>query len=132
MEHADAVRIIRDLAEGFDPLTREPLADDHLCQRPAVVRAMFVALGDMDTKGRARRRQESSPAKSGLPWSPQDDAALAAAFDAGAPLEALALGHERSVYAVKLRLVKLGKLEPGPEHETLPAFRAAVAGRNGH
>jgi hypothetical protein len=54
----------------------------------------------------------SRPANHGKAWTPEDDDALAHAFDAGRPIAELAEAHARSRSSIRQRLVKLGKLQP--------------------
>jgi hypothetical protein len=42
MQLAEALRMVGVLADGLDPLTGQPLAPDHLCQQPQMVRALCV------------------------------------------------------------------------------------------
>jgi len=82
------------------------------------VRALFVALRALDAPAAApaagKQRAaaaESAPSNSGKPWSDDEDKALAAAFDAGKQILELATAHQRSRFAIEVRLAKLGKIE---------------------
>jgi len=50
------------------------------------------------------------PTRAGQPWTDEEDVRLAAAFDSGEGPVKLARAFERSPTAVRLRLVKLGRL----------------------
>lgn len=55
--------------------------------------------------------RERLPANFGKPWTPGEDAIVAAAYDAGAPLVQIAREQHRTQSSVRLRLEKLGKIE---------------------
>ena len=119
MEKADALKIIQRLADGIDPHTGQVFGADSPYQHPDTVRALFVALRALDappaqapSKQRATATGENAPSNSGKPWSDDEDKALAAAFDAGRKILELATAHQRSRFAIEVRLAKLGKIEP--------------------
>jgi hypothetical protein len=58
-----------------------------------------------------RSLARGGPARLGLPWNADDDAALGQRFDAGETVAELARAFERSPGAVTARLVRLGRLE---------------------
>jgi hypothetical protein len=108
MELQTAQQIIDTLAQGIHPVTGEAMPEDSPYNAPPVIRALFAvsqALRDQPT--RTRREQ---PANAGKAWSDEEDAQLAAAFDAGAAVKQLAADLGRSAFAVETRLIKLGKL----------------------
>lgn len=55
------------------------------------------------------------PANFGKPWTGDEDGQLAREFDAGMPIAEIARTHARTGSSVRLRLEKLGKIEPGAE-----------------
>ena len=119
MEKADALKIIQQLADGIDPHTGQVFGAGSPYQHPDTVRALFVALRALDappapaaSKQRAAATGENAPSNSGKPWSDDEDKALAAAFDAGRKVLDLATAHQRSRFAIEVRLAKLGKIEP--------------------
>ena len=123
MEKADALKIIQQLADGTDPHTGKAFGADSPYQHPDTVRALFVAVRALDAplaavpaaqtapKQRSAAKDESAPSNSGKPWSDDEDKALAAAFDAGKKILELATAHQRSRFAIEVRLAKLGKIE---------------------
>ncbi len=116
MEKADALKIIQQLADGIDPHTGKAFGADSPYQHPDTVRALFVALRALDappaaSKPRAATAAENAPSNSGKPWTDDEDKALAAAFDAGKKILELATAHQRSRFAIEVRLAKLGKIE---------------------
>src|SRR5471032_1926568 len=120
MEKAAALKILQQLADGIDPHTGQAFGADSSYQHPDTVRALFVALRALDAppapaatapKQRAAATNENAPSNSGKPWSDDEDKALAAAFDAGKKILELATAHQRSRFAIEVRLAKLGKIE---------------------
>jgi len=118
MEKAAALKILQHLADGTDPHTGKAFGADSPYQHPDTVRALFVALRALDAPAAApaagKQRAaaaESAPSNSGKPWSDDEDKALAAAFDAGKQILELATAHQRSRFAIEVRLAKLGKIE---------------------
>jgi hypothetical protein len=57
--------------------------------------------------------RDGARSNAGRPWSADEEAQLAAAFDRGCTLEVLAQVHQRSRFAIEARLAKLGKI-PAP------------------
>ena len=114
MEKAAALKILQQLADGTDPHTGKAFGADSPYQHPDTVRALFVALRALDAPAAGKQRAaaaESAPTNSGKPWSDDEDKALAAAFDAGKQILELATAHQRSRFAIEVRLAKLGKIE---------------------
>ena len=117
MEKAAALKILQQLADGTDPHTGKAFGADSPYQHPDTVRALFVALRALDAPaaapaaGKQRAAAESAPTNSGKPWSDDEDKALAAGFDAGKQILELATAHQRSRFAIEVRLAKLGKIE---------------------
>ena len=119
MEKAAALKILQQLADGTDPHTGKAFGADSPYQHPDTVRALFVALRALDApaaaapagKQRTAAPAENAPSNSGKPWSDDEDKALAAAFDAGKQILELATAHQRSRFAIEVRLAKLGKIE---------------------
>ena len=121
MELQIARQIIDTLAQGIHPITGEAMPDDSPYNAPPVIRALHTvsrALGcasaspsAADAPPRARR---NAPPNAGKAWSPQEDAALETAFDAGIPLKQVAQELGRTAFAVEQRLVRLGKIAAPP------------------
>ena len=143
MERASVIQQLRAWADGVDATTGETLPPDHPGQRPETLRVVFGALALLQADADRALRTPASAAvrarNAGLPWSAQDDAALASGFDAGQPVAALAAQLERTRGAINSRLVRLGKIElpPGlrlrgePGASPTPASSARPEARDG-
>ena len=107
MEQAQALAIVRSLANGVDPESGEVFAADSAYQRPQVVRALYEAAAAIE---RFERRKSQMPPKTGEPWSEEEDRKLLSAFDSGRALQELAAAHERTMGAVRARLLKYGRI----------------------
>jgi len=116
MERETALKIIQQLANGTDPHTGEVFRADSPYQHPDTVRALFAAVRALDGPPAAAKQHaaanEKAPLNAGKPWSPDEDKALAAAFDAGKQIPELADQHQRSRFSIEVRLAKLGKIPP--------------------
>jgi hypothetical protein len=111
MSPQEAQRIVDSLAHGIDPESGEVLTGDSpLCSAP-VIRALFLASTALSDLGKGRAGKSTGrPGKAGTPWSADEDAELAAAFDSGTPVRELAGKHQRSTGGIRSRLVHLGRM----------------------
>jgi hypothetical protein len=110
MDSAQALAVVRSLANGVDPESGEVFPPESAYQRPQVVRALYEAATALERIGRFERRKAQLPAKTGEPWTEDEDRRLLAAFDAGRALQELAGAHERTMGAVRARLLKYGRI----------------------
>lgn len=110
MDAAQALAVVRSLANGISPETGEVFPPDSPYQRPGTVRALYVAASALERIERFERRRSQMPAKTGEPWAEAEDRKLLAAFDAGRSLQELASSHERTMGAVRARLLKYGRI----------------------
>jgi hypothetical protein len=110
-----AVTILTRLRDGLDH-DGEPLGEDHPCQQVDVVRALYTVLAALPDAGPGAAAGSNGtrppPANRGKPWTAEEDERLVRAYDEGKRESALASELERSRYAVRLRLEKLGKITP--------------------
>ncbi len=112
MNQEQARTLIAALADGFDPDTGDALPVDSVCQRPAVIRALYLAAQALAAGGAmAAAPARELPRQAGKPWSQEEDEALAAAFKAGSSAGELAEAHCRTRGAIAARLVRLGLIE---------------------
>ncbi len=110
MDAAQALAVVRSLANGVDPESGEIFPAESAYQRPQVVRALYEAAGALERIERFDRRKTQMPPKTGEPWSEEEDRRLLAAFDAGRALQELAAEHQRTMGAVRARLLKYGRI----------------------
>lgn len=110
MKTAEALGIVRSLANGVDPATGEVFAADSPYQRADTVRALFAATQALERAERVESRKGELPANSGTPWTEEEDRRLLASFDAGRGLAEIAGAHARTQAGVRGRLVKYGRL----------------------
>jgi hypothetical protein len=113
MELQIARQIIDTLAQGIHPVTGEVMPEDSPYNAPPVIRALHAVSraleGDPSAPEPAKPRR-ALPPNAGKAWTPQEDAALETAFDAGIALRQVAQELGRTPFAVEQRLVKLGKV----------------------
>lgn len=110
MDAGQALSVVRSLANGVDPESGEVFPPESAYQRPQVVRALYEAATALERIERFERRKSQLPQKTGEPWSEDEDRKLLAAFDAGRALQELAAAHERTMGAVRARLLKYGRI----------------------
>lgn len=107
-----ALPIIRALADGVNPITGEAYPDQSPYAEPRTLRALYAAANLMQREVEREKRRERLPANFGKPWADGEDRLLVTEFDAGVPLHEIARKHLRTQSSIKLRLEKLGKIEP--------------------
>lgn len=110
MDAAQALAVVRSLANGIDPESGEVFPTESTYQRPQVVRALYEAASALEQQERANRRRATQPIKTGEPWTEDEDRKLLCSFDAGRALQELAAAHERTMGAVRARLLKYGRI----------------------
>lgn len=115
MELQIARQIIDTLAQGIHPVTGEAMPEDSPYNAPPVIRALHAISRALEGAGAApgaaeAPRRRNQPPNAGKAWTPQEDAALETAFDAGIALKQVAQELGRTLFAVEQRLVKLGKV----------------------
>ncbi len=110
METAEIVRILSELREGRDPENGAIFPRESPYQRGDVVRALSFAVQLVEKRALIDSRKQSYPLNTGKPWSSEEDAKLIAEFDRNAPIPDIAKQHDRTMNAVRARLVKLGKI----------------------
>jgi len=110
MNAAEALSVVRSLANGVDPETGEVFPADSVYQRAQNVRALYEAASALEKTERMERKKAQLPAKTGEPWTEDDDRKLLSGFDAGRGLPELAAAHQRTQTGVRARLVKYGRL----------------------
>jgi hypothetical protein len=109
-----ALPIVRALADGVNPITGEAYPEHSPYAEPRTLRALYSAVDLMSREVEREKRRERLPANFGKPWTEIEDVTLAAEFDAGTALPEIARKHARTQSSIRLRLEKLGKIEPSP------------------
>jgi hypothetical protein len=107
-----ALPIVRALADGVNPVTGEAYPEQSPYAEPRTLRALYSAVDLMQKEVDRERRRERLPANFGKPWTVEEDHDLMAGFDAAQTLPDLARKHLRTHSSIRLRLEKLGKIEP--------------------
>jgi hypothetical protein len=114
MQLQTALPIVRALADGVDPHTGTVFDNASPYSEPKTLRALFSAVELMEREVEREKRRERLPANFGKPWTEGEDRQLIAEFDAGIIIPDLARKHARTHSSIRLRLEKLGKIEPTP------------------
>jgi len=109
-----ALPIVRALADGVNPVTGELYPEHSPYAEPRALRALYSAVDLMQKEIDRERRRERLPANFGKPWTVEEDGVLASEFDSGVTLPEIARKHLRTQSSIRLRLEKLGKIEPTP------------------
>ncbi|HYC35876.1 MAG TPA: hypothetical protein VEC19_05600 [Usitatibacter sp.] len=107
-----ALPIVRALADGVNPVTGEAYPEESPYAEPRALRALFSAVDLMQKEMEREKRRERLPANFGKPWTDAEDGLLSSEFDAGTTLGDIARKHQRTHSSIRLRLEKLGKIEP--------------------
>lgn len=118
MDAAQALPILRALADGRDPASGAPLGSESVFQRPEVIRALFAAVFALDAAPRdgvavAASGKKPPSSGEGSAWTTEEEARLVAAFEAGTTPAKVAEAHGRTRGAITSRLKKLGLIETG-------------------
>jgi hypothetical protein len=124
MELKEAIATVRTLADGLNPITREPLDPNDSCCQPQAVKALNRALGAMLAQ---QDRESRSPANAGRSWTRAEDQQVCEELRQGKDINEMAKAHNRTVAAIAARLVKLGKIAPTKPDKPGPLFPEKVA-----
>lgn len=119
MNTETARAILRQLADGIDPVTGRQFPPDSPYQQADVVRALYAAVEVMESRSTARKPSEPAKPrvvdpnrpKAGAAWTQEEEDAVVAAFKKGVPFAEIAATHGRTRGAVTARLVKLGLIK---------------------
>lgn len=120
MTPQQAAQIIEHLALGVDPRTGEVLGPDDACTAPEIIRALFIARNALQAPAPPARktpfvRNGVTLPNVGKKWSGEDVDTLLQQFDAGTPLNEIAMQLGRTDGSIVARLVHAGVL---PDRET--------------
>jgi hypothetical protein len=107
-----ALPIVQALADGVNPVTGEAYPDQSPYAEPRTLRALYSAVDLMQKEIEREKRRERLPANFGKPWTSEEDMAAISEFESGLTLPEMARRHLRTQSSIRLRLEKLGKIEP--------------------
>ena len=113
MDIERARELLSALADGVDPLTGEVLDRDNVCNRPEIIRALHMALYELDKCEKKTVKKHFDNA--GKPWTEEDEDRLCEMFDSGASRRELCEYFKRTEGAIAARLVRLGKISERKE-----------------
>ena len=115
MQTADALKVIRALADGVNPLTGQIFDEDSLYQNPMIIRALFKAVEGLEyleiREQRAGRKRADLPENAGKPWRDGEMKLLVSEFNSGLTYKQMAEKHKRTEGAILACLEKLGKIK---------------------
>lgn len=137
MNAKDAYTLLETLLDGIDPLTGEMLPEEHVCQEPAVLRALHRALvalqneADADDEANAADERKTRYPRAGRPWTQGEDEMLREMYGRGETDYRIGKALGRSSYAVFRRIINLGIIRtgecpPADEEEDTPTPLPAV------
>ena len=113
MEVAEALEILRKLADGLNPDLGTPIANDDLLKSPQIIRALHCATAALEFQQERERARRSLPANAGKPWSAQEDAQICEEVRRGVGFQEIATLHSRTAGSIVARLIRLGKISAG-------------------
>ena len=115
MQLEAALPIVRALADGVNPVTGEAYPEQSPYAEPRTLRALYSAVDLMSKEVEREKRRARLPLNFGKPWTEAEDRNLTGEFDAGMPMPEMARRHARTQSSIRLRLEKLGKIQPTPQ-----------------
>jgi hypothetical protein len=121
MKEQRAREILQALVQGVDPMTGEEVPPGTILQHADVLRALLAGLAALDQIAVRAQRRAQLPDNVGRPWTPDEEATLAAAYQSGNSVSDIAVRHGRTLRAIEARLEKLGLLTP-EQRTTNPGF----------
>jgi hypothetical protein len=110
VNEAEAIAILRMLADGKHPLTGEALPEESCYQSAKVLRALLAGIEALEKA--AKRKSRPLPTGAGKPWDAEEDQSLISEFERAISVPDLAQMHQRTEGAIRSRLIRLGKLRP--------------------
>jgi len=118
MEVQEAIPIVRALADGVNPETKEPCANDSVYRNPSVVKALNRAVGALVAQ---QERDRNKPISSGKYWTHAEDEQVCQELRKGLDFHQIAKNHNRTVGSIAARLIKLGKVSAGSPGKLSPS-----------
>jgi len=120
MEIENAIKIVSALAKGINPRTGDEFSERSPYRNPRTIRALLMAVNGLEQIKNCDDRRQQLPSNAGQPWRDEEEQQqqLITAFDAGRTVKQLAKKHQRTVGAIRSRLVRLGRLTPFGDRRT--------------
>jgi len=109
MDTEQAIKIMRALANGQDPVSGEPLTVGQICLSTENVKALNRALSALVQQ---EQWEKNRPPNAFRSWTRSEDAQVCDELRKGVALDEIAKLHHRTVPAILARLMKLGKISP--------------------
>ena len=106
MELKESLEILIALADGVNPTTGEQYPDDSPYQSPQIIRALYTAIHNLNTKPK-----KDSSDRVGEKWSQEEENELIKRFEEGLPFEEIAHLHQRTRGGIIRRLERIGLIE---------------------
>ena len=120
MNAKDAYTLLETLLDGINPITGEMLPEDHVCQEPAVLRALHKALvslrnsDDMSVDDAALVNRNGK-LNAGRPWTQKDLDWLKQLHETGASMEEMCHLLQRRKRGIERQLIYLGLTDKAGE-----------------
>ena len=117
MNNSHARQILETLRDGIDPITREPLAVEHPLAEVPVVIALEMAIQALEKVCLQQpipnnpRSKQRTAVDSFRAWNDDEQGQLAELYGRSVPISKLAILFQRSVTAIRARLIGLGILK---------------------
>jgi hypothetical protein len=74
MQHYEAARILKSLADGRDPASGKDLPAETVLHQPQVIRALLIAQESIDTCIAREKRRAMLPERVGIRWTAEEPA----------------------------------------------------------
>jgi len=103
-----AKELLEMLADGVNPVTGEVLSADDSCNQPEVIRALHLAVAQLE---KAAQKAKYLPANAGKPWTAEDEENLCRMFNKGCSKKEICGFFKRTEGAIAARLVQLGLIQ---------------------
>jgi len=132
MNHVEAMRILKALVEGHDPVSNRPLPADSVLQNASVMRALLLGREAIEAGVDRKKRRALLPPNVGIAWTEEEDQKLRAAWNEKQSVDQIAASHGRTNRAIESRLERLG-LMTADERKTSFTFgeRGSSSGGGG-
>lgn len=122
MDTTTAIAVVSALANGIDPRTGEVFDRDSPYQSADVIRALCIAVREIERVDESQRDKRTLPINAGKRWNEEDERLLLERWDQGNAIERIAEMHGRSVAGIRARLERHGRLSG-------PSLRVGGGGR---